>query len=243
MGELLKTYPYLFSNFIILFFICIAARKLLSSYYIRMVLFSGIICTPCFIFIGYFENEYWNPVRLLEFTPGLEDVLISFNVGALVWLANLLFIKRHILYKDIEAFPHKRLGRIALYSTSSFLIGYYTGLSAMSSLILSNIVISILICIKKKQFLPLLFRLFWRFPLLYYMLIRGIYLIWPNAILQWNLNCFWGKPLLGVPAGEIVWSVVFGIYWTLFTGYSFNIEMKKMAGRGTPISPPSDKPS
>ncbi|HBH87351.1 MAG TPA: hypothetical protein DDY17_07110, partial [Syntrophaceae bacterium] len=59
----------------------------------------------------------------------------------------------------------------------------------------------------------------------WFVVVAVTFRLFPDFLTAWNLASQWGRPLYGVPIGEIVWSVVFGAVLPLLTGIVFNVEI------------------
>jgi hypothetical protein len=198
----------------------------------RLVWLGGLASMPCFIFLIFFENEYWNPVRIGGWILGIEDMLISYSVGAMVWLALLLFKNQKVIFENPDRQTHKRYLVLAAFSVGSFLIFILIGLAKMTSIIMSYSIIGLLLFFRKKPLQKLAVRGIWRFPLFYLFLVKLFFVLWPDFVFQWNLTSFWGTPILGIPLGEYTWALSFGFYWPLFVGYLLDVKEVKRGYSG-----------
>jgi hypothetical protein len=63
------------------------------------------------------------------------------------------------------------------------------------------------------------------FTLVYCTIVRVYFLIWPDFINQWNNETFWGSPALGLPVGEILGALAFGLFWPLLVGYCLEVKL------------------
>jgi len=182
---------------------------------------------PCFVFLIFLESEYWSPVRLGGWRLGIEDALISFTVGAMVWLALSLSKNQKIIFDNPDQQTHKRYSILAAFSVGFFLIFVFAGFPKMTSIIMSYSTIGLFLFFRQKRLRLLAIRGIWKFPIFYLVLVKILYNLWPDFLTQWNLSTFWGTTVLGIPLGEWSWALTFGFYWPLFVGYLLKIKVVK----------------
>jgi hypothetical protein len=198
-----------------------------------LVWLSGLANTPWFIFLVFLEGNYWSPKRLGGFLLGIEDVLISFLVGAMSWL--------------LAAWPHRyRLGRNRLSGSSwrryplytcpvagVYLLLVWSRLGPMTALIVTLLLAWGVLLLVRPKLWPLSLTGGLLFPLGYYLSVKLLYWIWPDSVQQWNLTVYWGKLIAGVPVGELMWAICFGASWPLLVSCLFQVKVLEK-GLGIP---------
>ena len=95
----------------------------------------------------------------------------------------------------------------------------------MSALIIAVTLLALYLLARKPSHWPLALAGVLFFPLIYLSITRFEFWLWPNFVDQWSKTLPWGKRVLGLPLGEITWSIVFGVYWPLFTAYIFDAKL------------------
>jgi hypothetical protein len=95
----------------------------------------------------------------------------------------------------------------------------------MSALIIATGLLALYLLIRKFSLWPLALAGVFLFPLIYLSMTRFDFWLWPDFVGQWSKTLPWGKRVLGLPLGEITWSIVFGAYWPLFTAYIFDARL------------------
>ena len=206
--------------------LAIAGKKLLSSQQNALVILSGLMNVPCFGFTVLFEGGYWTPVRLGGWVLGIEDVLCAYVLAAMAWFATV-FRLRYISHEPIIFFVVLRRYCIAAgISGVVFFPFYFLGVDVMTSFLLMCFFAGILLFVRLPQLRKLALGGIWKLPLLYLIIVKIYFLIWPDFAGQWNAASLWGRLFFGLPFGEIAWAVGFGFYWPLFMGYVFKIKVQ-----------------
>lgn len=199
--SLWRTYPYLWGTLILL-----GITFLGSRFYPRkqrpLIWQSGLANTPAFICVVFLEEAYWAPDRLGDYILGIEDVLISFVVGAMAWLV-AAWPHRHRLGRDPD--PGSSWRRYLWYSppvAGVYFLLVAARLGPMTSLIVTLLLAWGAFLILRPDLWSLSLSGLLLFPLGYYPCVKMVYLIWPDSVHQWNLKLFWGNLIGGVPAGN-----------------------------------------
>jgi hypothetical protein len=217
MLEFLRAHPYLCTNTISIAFLLITGWFVLSRVQWKMMVLCGLANTPCFPFLLFLENRYWSPVRLGGWALGIEDALCSFAVAAMAWFVVGLFFADRIPFRVSWKTLLMRYAMVATVSGLTFLLlSSLMGLSGMTALLLTCLILAAILFLVRKSLWPVVLVSLLGFPLFYLSVVKVYFLIWPEFIHQWNSAPPWGRTVLGIPLGEIAWSVVFSIYWPLF---------------------------
>jgi hypothetical protein len=234
--DILKAYPYFFANLLSILMLLTVGRIFLSRQHWRVMLLSGLFNAPCFPFLIFLEKEYWSPARFGGWMLGIEDVFCSFWVAALVWLMVALSWRNQIILNDQVRISWYRYRIICGISVILFLLWYVLGFGGMGSLLLACGAIAILLLIQNRKPWPLFIPGIFLYPVLYLMMLKIFFWIWPDFVKQWNPVSFWGaSTFLGIPHGEIAWAFIFGAYWPLFIAYvlDFRFSLSKVTGNTT----------
>jgi len=222
--DIIKAYPYLFANVLSILILLTAGRIFLSRQQWRVMILSGLLNAPCFPFLIFLEREYWSPIRLGGWMLGIEDVFCSFWVAVLGWFVVALLLHNQIVLNKQLRISWYRYRVVGGISAILFLLWYALKFSGMGSLILACGIVAALLLIRNKQAWPLFITGIFLYPVLYVVLLKFFFWIWPDFVKQWNPLSFWGTTtFLGVPRGEIVWAFVFGAYWPLLMTYVFDV--------------------
>ncbi|HMD71233.1 MAG TPA: hypothetical protein VKF41_07810 [Bryobacteraceae bacterium] len=230
--QALGTYPYLFWNILWLSGLLLAARWHTLPSHRRLTLRLGLIMVPNGLFsLAYPDHwkDYWNPNRVGGWVVGPEDVLFAFNVGATACLAAALLYRGRLIVAER---PVSRIGRtlaLGIPAQCLFLVLFSMFRSGIGSMILAQLVALVPVAVFRSGL--------WRFsaaggigfPLIYCGILKSVYWICPDFVSCWRSTPPWGLLLFGIPVGEIVWAVSFGLFWPLFAGFVFDLRLS--AGR------------
>ena len=212
-----KGHPYLFTNVCSLI-ICLLTACLLGRPG-RLIILGGLLSTPSFYLIALFENEYWNPVRIWGWVVGIEDVLCSFDVGAMALIPCACMFGRRLLWNEGRRTVLLRYFFLGALNSVLFLVLVFMGLGGMTSLVLTYLLMMAILQIVRWRLWPLSVAGLLGFTFIYYVIVRVYFWYWPDFINQWNFGSIWGRPVAGLPLGEIAWAGAFGFFWPLFVGY------------------------
>ena len=218
-----QDYPYLSAS-VLMFLLClVAGRLLLPPQQFRATIFSGLLNAPCCLFTPLLEKSYWSPKRAGGWILGIEDPLISYVVAAMAWLSVAFLLRNRLAFCMPAAGFFRRYNTAAGMSVALFLAMHLSGLDAMTALIVTCGVMAVCLQILRRDLWPLSLTGFLGFPILYLLIVKLDFWLWPESIFQWNPG--WGQTIFGLPLGEILWAVVFAVYWPLFFGYTFNLKV------------------
>lgn len=218
-------YPYLCASLVLLSFFIIAfftQRKQRQP-----MLLSALFSAPYAFLSIFFVPTYWNPVRVIHFGTGIEDILFSFSNGGMVWLLATWPLRDRLML-DIQI---KQIFKRYLILTSSgvtlWLVLIFFGCNPMHGALFGIVAITVLILGLRIQLWPLGLVGALSFSLLYFIFCSILFALNPNFLLQWNFQSLSGNFILDVPIEEIAWSIGFGASWPLLIGYSFNARLSK----------------
>jgi hypothetical protein len=169
----------------------------------------GVLNACTFPFCALLEGDYWRPVRLGGWRLGLEDAIAAFVVGAVVWGVAIWPLRRRIRLQAGTFDILRRLRRPLLYLILFFILELF-GLSWMTSFLATLLLMTVIELAQRPFMWPLALCGALMFVPLYFLYVTLILAIWPEALFQWNPAPPWGTRLLGIPAGELAWSLLFG---------------------------------
>lgn len=201
----------------------------------RTILVSAALASPYAFLSLLFVPEYWEPVRISNLTPGLEDILFSFASGALAWPIAMLPIKNRIAL-DFHTTRFLRRYIVTTLSGLCLLVLCRTcGMDIMTSANLSMATLGILLLLRRIELWPIPITGAIGFGILYTLLIGCIFAIWPDFILQWNTVNLWGISIFGIPLEEITWSLSYGAVWPLMMAYVFDAKVAPLLSKNESI--------
>lgn len=212
---MLNAYPYMGMCLIML--LMAAACVLTARRNARLLLLSGLLCAPYGLFSFEYIPLYWDPVVTYHFITSPEDILFSFAAGVIA--TRLL-----IFYQDgaYEVTSQTRLiwRRYLLYSAIGVGIGYairfgMPGTPVMVSTLAGVVVTGSMLSYKRSRFLAGSLCAGLSFALVYALLVKLSFVIWPHFRIAWEKAEFHSGWLAGVPLFEIYWALGFGMVWPL----------------------------
>jgi hypothetical protein len=221
MGYLLRLFsdhPYLWSSlFLVLVFffpLYLAQPRDLRISMLKM----GTLNAAFFPFCALLEGSYWQPTRLGGWLLGPEDVVISFALGAVVWGLAVWPLRHRIRLQTSTCAILRRMSRTLVFLVL-FLGLRFLGLSWMTSYLVTLLSVAAVGLLLLPSMRPLAFYGAIVFVPLYFLYVTLILVLWPEALIQWNPAPPWGARLLGIPAGELAWSLLFGAALPLIGAY------------------------
>ncbi len=225
MLRILPDYPYLVSNLISVTLLIFLGRKLLTPRQHWLVFLSGVTNLPCFAFVVLLKDNYWAPVRLGGMALGIEDLLCTYAVAAGAWFIVSYPYRR--ISAGVSGFSQilKRGSTVGGGSLLFFLTMYFCKADSMFAFLLVCLVVGIVLYIRQPHLRRLGMDGLWKYPLFYLPLVKLIFLIWPDFVNQWKISTPLGRLYWGIPLGEIIWSVLFGLYWPMFMGYVYKVKI------------------
>jgi hypothetical protein len=208
MPPFFHEYPYLLSNLLglipLLVLFSITPRQRLNT------LIAGVYWLPLTP-LASFHNAYWSPARLGRLEFGIEDALYLFNVSTLGWLLSMVIVEKHshlVLPRIINC---RRYLLFIGVGCAAVLVLLFLGVDVMTAHIAANCLIVILLIVR----FPKYWILFLSGSLLLTIVVvleqKLWFFLWPEFLKSWNAETFWGRPLGGVPLGEVVFHLTFAV--------------------------------
>jgi hypothetical protein len=227
MSAFLIQHPYFFANLMTLAGVHVTGYLFLKPNQNKAIILCGLINMTAFPFLIFLENEYWKPVRIGGGSLSIEDALCSYDVAALLWLILSFGVTISEAFEFRWGMVLRRFLLSGLLIGFVFTAGCFLGLRGMTSLLVTQIfVLPFLYCLKPKIW-PLVLRGLLLYPLIYFVIVKFYFWIWPDFIRQWNLDGPWGTMILGVPLGEFAWAVGFALWWPPFFAFICNLDLRK----------------
>ena len=220
----ITNYPYLILGLVLL--MLFAAGLILSSAKQRWpMVVSGLLLMPCSFASIVFVPEYWNPVRIVTFLTGPEDLLFAFTTGGIVWLLATWSLRNYI---DLELQPRLIIRRyliVFLIGLSVSAMSLLAGFGVMISAIFGILSVGIFILCLRKNLWPIQCIGMISFIIFYLIIIKVGFMVFPEFLQQWTAKNLWGPDVWGVPLDEIAWAAAFGAVWPLIIAYLFDARL------------------
>ena len=201
----------------VLFLCCV----LIAGPHRKTLILVGAISVPGSFLSFVFVPDYWNPVRLFEVNPGIEDVLFSFVTGALVWFLSANKYEE----KGLKCHKNRRVGvkryfkMVAIGAVTLALVSRFESLNIMSHILITMFITSLLVGWHYKDMVSIALSNSVLFGVFYTSFLVVTFQLFPQFESQWNSEHSWGVSILSIPLEEIVWAFSFGFTWTLITFY------------------------
>ncbi len=223
MEEFLSTYKYLVV-------VVLGLPSVMLAYLVfpdqrRMMFISGAVLSAFSPLIGIFQEEYWSPQRLGGLVVGIEDYLLDFSIGSLLWLAMVWPFRERISFRLVPArFALRFFAFLSLGVGFVLVLRWTAGIGIMHACVYGQILLSLLIVRLQKEL--------WVLPVAAaalftpYMLALHYSAAWmiPEYFSMWDGPTLLGPRLFGLPVEEILWALTFSSY-TLLVAYSADIRM------------------
>jgi hypothetical protein len=216
-------YAYLACSLAYAILVVVLARCTVSRVHFRLTILSGLASVPAFVFLIFLEGHYWNPVRVGGLALGIEDAVISFAVAAMTWYGVALVGGRRLSAPISVRASVRRYVLAAIGCDITFLAAVWSGIDPMTALLLTCALAAAVLWARRQRNWPLGASGMALFPLTWFAVVKASFWLLPDFVFQWNLAGIWGTPVLGVPSGEIAWSVVFGAFWPLFIAHVYDM--------------------
>jgi hypothetical protein len=206
----------------------------LAGYYIfsterKKILLSAFLSVPAAFTAVLFVPEYWEPIRIIPISVGIEDIIFSFSTGGIVWIIVSLSVGRNFSYNMALSTVIKRYLILVVLGVSLInILNRSTKWGVMAEALIGIIIVGLILLVR--------FRLkSWRIAAagsllftLYYAITTGFILkLFPHMNLYWNNTNLWGISVFHVPLEEIVWAFGYGAVWPLAMAYVFDLNVSE----------------
>ena len=226
MFEVAAHYWYLTCSLVYAIIITGLARFTLTRAQFALTMLSGLIVLPVLVFVPFLEGNYWHPVRLGGWVIGIEDALISFDSSANAWYLVAVAFGPRLEYRYQFGRSLRRYLLAIVVPAAIYLAGIRLRWDPMTALLLTYLLAGFVFwCWHRSD---------WRFIVIggfgycltLYAIERVSFGFFPGMIQQWNLDGPWGAVIAGLPLGEIVWALLYGAYWPLFTALVYEVTLR-----------------
>ena len=225
--EILKTYPYFFANLPLLFLFVILPMSLRSGKEVRIAFYGGIGCIPCSMAAPLYNQDYWQPVRLGHLPYGIEDLIFTYIAGTAIWMG-VSWWHRDELVIGTASIPKaiSRLLPAGVYSGVCLAVFHHAGMDPTTAVAIVGLALIALFLWRRRQLWRLSVAGSIIFPIFYISVVNLQFLLWPNYLRSWNSAGPWAGLFLGIPLGEVLWSVTFGALWPALVATALDIRLR-----------------
>jgi len=194
------------------------------------MLWSSILAAPFGFLSIFFVPYYWDPIRLIEFGTGLEDLIFSFAGGGIAWSC-ATYPFRHRLHLQ---FDRQRLIIVYLATCAAgILFGWLLNLAGTAPMAITFAGFAFAVTIYlllRRSLLTLMLAGAGIYGTFYLLICLLAFNLQPEFINQWNLLALSGIVWLGIPIEELGWGIGFGAAWPLIFGYGINLQLTAPSG-------------
>jgi hypothetical protein len=220
--DYLSSHGYLASNLLglpaVIAFIILAGRLRWS------VVAAGAIELAHSPPLVWFNGVYWNPERLGGTSWGVEDVLVSFSLGAGVWFAAMWPFRSTVIFNGSFPTMAGRFAAIAAPTTMLAWVVWRLGAGVMETLL---IVMAVTIAVLGSLFprrLRFVFAAVRYYPIYYLGVLFLTEWLYPGFFAIWDGSELWDVRLFGLPAEEILFVLFFCACYPLIVATVFGAD-------------------
>lgn len=222
----LQTYPYF--CFSLALFILALLCLTLAARYRKPILLCGLLAVPAAALEIFFVPDYWHPVRLSNFIVGAEDILFSFSVGIVSCCVAFAPFRGWYRWNICRSPIIKRYAIVLLSFLAGLLILLYSGMPVMAAALFSMLSIALVLKGHMRNLWPISATGALSFALIYLILMKAGFALWPHWLQQWNLRNLTGHYLFGVPLEEIAWAFLYGAMHPFAISYIFGFKVRSV---------------
>lgn len=218
LREFFSSYSYLLSSLlglpaVILGFVFTdKLRKMMLLSGLLMVLFSPLSVLS--------QKEYWNPVRLFGGPFGIEDVVVSFSLGSLIFLTTGGTVSNRLKMDLNWRLFLKRFFFVCLIGAAVFNLFYLLGKGSLLSSILTYSILAFILLLSRKTYWRVVFPGALIYTLYYCLILYTTALISPAFFGIWNGYAIWGPRIQGLPVEDILWVMSLAVCYPLIVLYA-----------------------
>jgi hypothetical protein len=179
----------------------------------------------------FFVPEYWQPVLILKFPVGLEDMLFSFANGGIVTFISLSVVRGRM---SLNFSAGDLLIKYLLCSNLGALLCWFTyraGIPVMTSCLIAMPVVGLALLAKNWRHWPLSMVGALGFTLLYMGVTALVGIGFPDFHQQWTMENLLGVRFLGFPVEEYFWAFGFGAVFPLIMAYAMGVTVAADRGK------------
>jgi hypothetical protein len=201
------------------------------------MLLSACLGAPLALFAFFFVPDYWNPIRVVPFRMGPEDVIFSFSNGGTVWLLAVWLVRDRIKLGAKPTVVLERLVSCALPCLLLCLALRLSGATIMTSVLFTMSLLGVFLAWRRRDLLRISLAGAVGFVAFYFLFVNLVLTIWPECLRQWNAANLSGRRLFRVPLEEVAWAVGYGFVWPLLTAYVLDAELVPVPRALAPRAP------
>lgn len=205
--------PYLLSAFLGL--PAVVLGFVFAGKFRRMMLWSGLLMTLFSPLSVLSQKEYWSPVRIGRGPFGIEDVIVSFSLGSVIFLAGAAPVQARIKIEIGLTNFLKRFFPVGLMGAAIFSLLFFLGAGSLLTSILTFWVLTVALLLINRDFLWACFRGALLYSAYYCAVLYATALISPGFFRMWDGYAVWGPRLLGLPIEDIIWVFSLAVCYSL----------------------------
>lgn len=189
------------------------------------MLISGLGLVAAFPLAAIYQDEYWSPVRLWGGRVGLEDIVFTFSLGSLVWLAAAWPFRGRLTFRVKAATFLRRYAASFAVGLAVMTVLWLIGLGAMPAGIIANVFITMVLLNVRRDL--------WRLSLSAALIVTPWYcgllyvasFLLPTFFSMWNPDSLWGARIFGLPLEEVVWVATFSAAYSHVVAYAIDARL------------------
>jgi len=217
-------FPYLIFSFL-LFLLFVLGLTISPARFKRSVCLSAILSAPTSLASFAFVPGYWDPKRIVPYEIGPEDVIFSFSTGGIIWLFIILIISLKYDVRHNDRIFFVKYAGLLFFGLLLYFLMWLTRIDIMLATIITVFIIGIWILTQKPDYLILSVVGAIVFPLFYFCILKGFFVMFPEFREQWSLEKLLGIQALGIPVEELMWAFATGAVWPLIIAYLLNVKL------------------
>jgi len=219
-------FPYFILS-LFLFLILTVGWKSIPVRFKRSVCISAILSAPISLASYAFVPAYWDPIRIVPYQIGPEDVIFSFSTGGIIWVFVILILSRKYNVIHNEMIVFKQYAGLLFFGIIMFFLMWLARINVMLATLIIIFMIGIWILIRKPDYMILSITGALAFTLFYFCILKGAFVLFPEFAGQWNTNGLIGIKVHGIPAEELMWAFATGAVWPLIVAYLLNVQLER----------------
>lgn len=225
MSESVLSYALILSSTVYLTITLVLGRLTLKPVHFRLMIYAGLLNATSGVFCFFLEEHYWMPKRVGGMVVGIEDILIAAVVAMIPWyLVAVIWQKTLTVHFQWRA-SFRRIACMMPLAYLAYLMGIYMQINPMSLLLIICTALAAGLLVLRPDAWPLAATGFVIFGLAWFLIVLATFFLLPGFVHQWNLDGTWGKPLCGVPLGEIAWALIFGALLPVLVSFTFDVRI------------------
>ena len=162
----------------------------------------------------------------------LKDILIGYAVGMLPWYLVAVVWRRRLQVRFHWPAVLRRYVVAGAGCDLTYLVTVWVGMDPMTGMLITYGLGAVALWLFRRGNWPLAATGVLQFPVVWFCVVAFTFWLFPEFIFKFNLAGNWGRPVFGVPVGEIACAFTFGVFWPLFTAVIFNVEIERQPVAG-----------